>query len=256
MDDLIVNIRASSVPAWADCAARANFEIQRSGPLPNRPHVGSVVGTLVHQKLLEGPNAQWKLPDYIEWDAHTRNMRELFLQVDLMSDRAFRELGDRGWQMCKSEIEMEAEYYVPGIRLRVTGHMDGTIESPSHPVWRLASFELKTGINPPRGAWLQTGVYGWLWERHDPGHTGHIQPLELATVLWLDRRDGSVRWEERSPKMLTAVAEAQLGAIARHMLHEATYNPSSLSCSSCLNSTCPVRFGEPNIHLPTPEPVW
>ena len=63
--------------------------------------------------------------------------------------------------------------------------------------------------------------------------------------MWINRKDSTIQWEERHPATLSELAEAQLKSIARAEHHGPTYNPSSLSCSSCLNDECDLRYGAP-----------
>ena len=237
MIELKETVRASSVPEWADCQARAEYMVKRSGALPGRPHVGAVLGTMVHGMLLDKGADMLPLPDFIEWDQWTRNLKEMSRQAGTMYALALIELEARGWKIIMSEIEMARELYEPPVRLEVTGHMDAIISRPHE----LATLELKTGAHRPRGAWLQSGVYAWLWEGDASKRLPH-GPIYKSAVLWLNRRNEDVTWEERETKPLRLLAAGQLTAIARAMVEGGTYNPSSLSCSSCLNTGCAVRY--------------
>ena len=69
-------------------------------------------------------------------------------------------------------------------------------------------------------------------------------------MLWLNRKDEAVMWEERETEPLIDVAFDQVRSIARGMAHGPTYNPSSLGCRRCLFDECAVRF-EPQSGIDT-----
>jgi len=240
--ELHAAIRASQVGSWADCGARAQYHVQRGAPPQDRPHVGTVVGTLVHRMMLEHRGAvDADLPRFVEWDAHTRNKRELMDQVSFFAGVGNGEASRRGWRLGHTEVEMKGVLYEAGVRLQVSGHMDGTLTKRE----KLATFELKTGAHQPRSSWLQTGVYCWLWGQENE------EPLAASVVLWVNRKSGTAKWEERDPAMLAAAGLHELQAICRDKMHGPRYNPSSLSCSSCLNDECSVRYVEPSVRLET-----
>ena len=237
MSTIRVKIRASSVPEWADCQARADYTVKRAAAPGDRPHVGAVVGSLVHQRLT---GQEFELPRFIEWDAWTRNEREMERQVDVMADLAGQELTRRNALVVFKELEMTREMTEPNVVLEVTGHLDGAMmDVQSH---ALASLELKTGIHPPKGAWLQSGVYAWLWRQHRSLQSVTTPQFQKCVVLWLDRKGERVTWQERDAAPLEHLAGTQLSQIARACVEGVTYNPSSLSCSSCLNTQCAVRY--------------
>ena len=242
--ELHAAIRASQIPEWADCQARADYHVKRNGPEIARPHVGAVLGTIVHTMLLERhEDAFDNLPEFVEWDQWTRNERDLRRQAGALYDLARHEMARREYGILFSEVTLRREIVLPPVRLLVTGHMDAVIE---HDATRgLASFELKTGAHQPKAAWLQTGVYAWLWEGKvcaEPSDLAEKNNIRTSVVMWLNRRNERILWHERETEPLRFAATRQILAIARSMSQGVTYNPSSLACSSCLVDDCPVRY--------------
>lgn len=235
-----VSIRASQVPEWADCQARAGFHLQRPGPLPGRPNVGQVVGNYVHQNIT---GQAFEPPRFVEWDEATRNEREMSRQVQNLTKLATQELERASRRVILREVEMKREMDEPPVLLEVTGHIDGVLELPNGD---LSSLELKTGKNPPRTSWLQSGVYAWIWMHHTVSPDGAVPvPFFSCTVLWLDRKNERAVFQERLAADIVPLARATLAGIARAMSAGYSYNPSSLSCSTCLHTECAVRYEKP-----------
>ena len=233
-------LRASQIPHWADCQARANHDRQRVGADSSRPPVALVAGSIVHYALA---GQHYDMPDFIEWDEGTGNLKELNRQTARMVREARHQMREHGWEVCQHELAIEREFRVkmdelPGITtdtsVLVTGHVDAVLVHDR--TGELASLELKTGIRPPQAAWLQSGVYALIWDGRDE------PAINKSIVLWLHRSRPESLWEERDSGPLKNAAMGHVRRYADAMEYGPAYNPSSLSCRSCLNEECPVRY--------------
>lgn len=229
-----MEVRASSLPGYIDCARRAavrqySKEIKAAGYTlrETSPSAGARIGTALHElaagllrhrqdgEILDvnviaqqieetWSNFSASIKDGIEWDSTTKNSHDARLQLEAMSFSLIPVLQS----MLPDEIESAFSAQVPidGVDLILTGHLD-VLESTG----TLSDF--KTGAREP-SPWSQLGAYALLAQAH--GKT-----VDLVQMVYVPR----VRTTQDQPAPIireldageaTRAAWSTLREIARH----------------------------------------
>lgn len=228
----MIEIRASAVPAWGDCAARAMHIAEYGKPARDEEAVALAVGNAVHKRIT---GHEFEPAQRLRFDAETRTAKEMNRQVDSMANRGTLALAEHGLTVKAKEKSFDtARIKIGKIQMRVRGTADMLCETDNN---EIVLVDLKTGAHPPKAAWLQLATYAWLADANDV-------EIDACGILWLPRKrtggDGKF-WQRPAPELLP-MAKTMLRKIAAAYATTAAPNPSSLHCSTCPKSDCVARL--------------
>jgi len=228
-------IRPSSIGRWMGCQRKAWWEMWNRTPDELATHVGSWIGSCVHDKLAGRELAE--TPDIIKFDKTTPNIARAEKQIDQIAEAIDLELGELGWTILENEWEFRETQILPDVANIVTsGTADLIMEIPE-----LAVCDVKTGGNTD-AAWLQLGAYGKLMQQDfalEVEKLAVIRAKRQASIL----TDVNVEIEIRDAGPVMDDAWRIIQILAETLTGDGDLlpRPNAWTCSICVHPDCPVR---------------
>ena len=243
MPHYFVEFHPSQWQRWGQCARKAEWRaVNQEMRDDHAMHVGTYVGNLVHFKVT---GHQFEKPDRIQFDRHTKTIKEAELQASRMAEVAEKEVErlhhQRNGHDVLYEIPVESQFTYRIDDAQATVTLKGTIDM----VIDTLIVDLKTGINEPVGALMQTAFYAMARR----STAGPSQPDSNLGTIWVNR--------SHEPEVITEVAsDTQRGlyntdakAFIRYLafctMEGAPPSPSARECTKCPVVECQFNKGEP-----------
>ena len=222
----ILKLRASAMPRWMACPARAAHEAltpQNADEIIFGEPVATVFGSMVHAEIT-GHEFEW--PKAIKFDLTTKTEKELRRQVDTAVRNLQMHLGPLKFERREVELQKTVHFAHFNVTLSLTGHLDFM-------AWRgldsLEIFDLKTGVRKPSSSWSQLAVYCWLADKHG-------FEFNRGVLLWAPRGTRTLRELSATRHQLVNAGTRMIASVASNAAY-GTPIPGD-HCEKCTNSGC------------------